>query len=50
MPKGDILQIVWISHVLQKTVMTQSRRINTTLQGKVVNCVELWVPGNTMSF
>lgn len=50
MPKGDILQIFQISHVPQRTVMTQSRRINTTLQGKVVNCAGLWVPWECKEF
>ena len=49
-PKGDILQIFQISHVLQRTVMTQSRRINTTLQGKVVKCAGLWVPWEYKEF
>ena len=49
-PKGDIRQIFQISHVLQRTVMTQSRRINTTLQGKVVKCAGLWVPWEYKEF
>ena len=30
--------------------MTQSRRINTTLQGKVVKCAGLWVPWEYKEF